>query len=169
VPDASHLGLRVPLGELSGARANRACAEPLSLRVRLPPPRRYNEQGVLHLPPLKPGDALWPEIGEAAAQKARLEAAAAEAEAAAGGSADAEGVGSLEAVPPSGPDAGPGAPQRVVVLVTGPQLSGKTTQVGRWARVRPGCLSWVELAELLACTPTARQQAPLPCARWTTS
>ncbi|KXZ49496.1 hypothetical protein GPECTOR_21g722 [Gonium pectorale] len=100
----------------------------------------YNDNGILYLPPLHPGDPLWPEVAETAAHKKRMEAAAAEAQAAqaaqdgaaADGAAASEGVGSLEAVAGTGAAgskaAAKAAPPKPFVIVTGPHLVGTTTQ-----------------------------------------
>lgn len=69
------------------------------------PIHRYNENGILYLPPLKPGDALWSNVAETAAQKKRMEAAAAEAQAAQDGAAAAAaaaGASPANSPPPPG-------------------------------------------------------------------
>ncbi|KAG2489301.1 hypothetical protein HYH03_012133 [Edaphochlamys debaryana] len=100
----------------------------------------YSDAGILYLPPLKPGDALWEDVAQTAAHKKRMESAAAEAQAAAdagdpdGGAAAAaaaeDGVGSLEAVANTGVG-GPNAPAvspKVLCVVAGPHMSGTTMQ-----------------------------------------
>ncbi|EFJ42226.1 hypothetical protein VOLCADRAFT_67248 [Volvox carteri f. nagariensis] len=140
----------------------------------------YNENGILYLPPLHPGDALWPEVVEAAEQRKRMEAAAAEAQAAAdaaaaagvdaaaaaAGAAAVDGVGSLEAVAGGATAAAAAAAkkaaEKAVVLVVGPHLAGKTTQARRLG-VRYG-VPVVQLDEMLLAAadlepPTAEELA----------